>query len=248
MNSIKPAPNQISELSDSSNRIINQEDLYQFWSTIPCCKKIYVPNSSIIGQEVRSSILKMLREGINDQITTDEAPKKRYALNVADLLKYVNESVTAPPDKDSFSKQNIYFHIKALKDAKLVREIGQIRKGRHSVTYYGRTARMFLITDTDPQEETPLKGECCAKDKPIVDLVKELNPERNIKEIEDIFTKYRNEHNQKSDMIVAWIEKHEKLLTTMNADIIKIYTFLVKLCTNEIPAAKEITTLFKIHP
>ena len=170
MNSIEQTPNQISELSDSSNRIITQDDLYKFWSTIPCCKKIYVPNSSIIGQEVRSSILKILREGIDDQRNENEAPKKRYALNVADLLKYVNESVTAPPDKDSFSKQNIYFHIKALKDAKLVREIGQIRKGRHSVTYYGRTARMFLITDTDPQEETPLNGECCTKDKPILEL------------------------------------------------------------------------------
>jgi DNA-binding transcriptional ArsR family regulator len=100
----------------------------------------------------RLQILQILKEGIEDTITTesyDEDTKeriirqivqKRHCLSVFEMIKLSKEIDGSKP----LTKNQIYHHLPEMIDAGLIELYGVVRKGKRTTDYYRRTADNFV--------------------------------------------------------------------------------------------------------
>ena len=107
---------------------------------------------SAMHHPARLQILQILREGIEDTITTethneDSREKvirqlivKRNALSVNEIIKISNEQKNYEP----LTKNQIYHHLPEMVNANLVELYGVLKKGKRKTDYYRRTADNFV--------------------------------------------------------------------------------------------------------
>jgi DNA-binding transcriptional ArsR family regulator len=107
---------------------------------------------SAMHHPARLQILQILREGIDDTVTTetfDEDTRervirqlvvKRNILSVNEIIKISNENNGFEP----LTKNQIYHHMPEMIKADLVELYGVLRKGKRKTDYYRRTADNFV--------------------------------------------------------------------------------------------------------
>ncbi len=107
----------------------------------------------VIDDPVRLTIIKVLREGIPDTITTRTRDEKtgeliirqrevrRHALSVMEIVKLSAEDREFEP----VTKNQVYHHLPRLIETGFVIKYGTVRTGKRSTDYYRRTARGFVI-------------------------------------------------------------------------------------------------------
>ncbi|MFW9919326.1 MAG: hypothetical protein ACFFED_06990 [Candidatus Thorarchaeota archaeon] len=101
---------------------------------------------------VRIQILQMLREGIDDFVTTETADNKkmvltitksvikRHALSVTELIQLSNRE----EGYESLTKNQLYHHLPILMENGFVIEYGTVTTGKRTTKYYRRLAESFV--------------------------------------------------------------------------------------------------------
>lgn len=131
-----------------------REVLYSYWDEIKPFELITTPKDVIFSHEIRKSVIALLREGKMDE----EDKKIRHALNAREIQQLLEKKETEKkeekgeePEKVKISLQKLYFHLSKLEEADLLKTVTILKEGKHNITYYGRTARIFL--HWDPEKE-----------------------------------------------------------------------------------------------
>ncbi len=117
-----------------------------------------------LDDPVRLTILKTLKRGIPDTITTrtrDEESGdliirqrevKRHALSVIEIVK-----LSAMDDEiEPITKNQVYHHLPRLIEAGLVVKFGTVTTGKRTTDYYRRTARGFVMATAPRLTSTKL--------------------------------------------------------------------------------------------
>lgn len=106
----------------------------------------------VLQDPVRIQILHMLKDGIDDTITTESVDDtalvltiitkqvKRHELSTTELIRLSKEN----DDYESLTKNQIYHHLPVLIDHGFVMEYGTVTTGKRTTKYYRRTADTFV--------------------------------------------------------------------------------------------------------
>ena len=116
--------------------------LIDHWDKIPPFAYIDVPKDKYYSHPVRSEIIGLFREGIEEM-----SPKRklivRHALNVIEIKELLEKR------KDIvMSTTNLYFHLDVLQEIGLIKVVATLQKGPHGrnkVKYFGRMARNLFV-------------------------------------------------------------------------------------------------------
>ncbi|MFX0126255.1 MAG: hypothetical protein ACFFAE_21725 [Candidatus Hodarchaeota archaeon] len=116
--------------------------LFDYWEKIPSFAYIDVPKDKYYSHPVRSEIIGLLREGIEEK-SSEGKSKVRHALNVIEIkeLLKLRKDIT-------MSSTNIYFHLDTLLEIGLIKVVTTLQKGPHGrnkVKYFGRVARNLFV-------------------------------------------------------------------------------------------------------
>ena len=107
-----------------------------------------------LDDSARLSILRVLREGIPDTVTTKRRDEKtgdliirqreiqRHALSVVEIVKQSKKVEGA----EEVTKNQVYHHLPKLIDADYVVKYGTVTTGKRTTDYYQRTAKGFVLT------------------------------------------------------------------------------------------------------
>ncbi|TFG12993.1 hypothetical protein EU537_07640 [Candidatus Thorarchaeota archaeon] len=107
-----------------------------------------------LDDSARLSILRVLREGIPDTVTSKRRDEKtgdliirqreiqRHALSVVEIVKQSKKVEGA----EEVTKNQVYHHLPKLIDANYVVKYGTVTTGKRTTDYYRRTAKGFVVT------------------------------------------------------------------------------------------------------
>ena len=107
-----------------------------------------------LDDSARLSILRVLREGMPDTITTKKRDEKtgdliirqreiqRHALSVVEIVK----QSTKVEGAEEVTKNQVYHHLPKLIEADYVIKYGTVTTGKRTTDYYQRTAKGFVLT------------------------------------------------------------------------------------------------------
>jgi hypothetical protein len=116
--------------------------LIDHWDKIPAFAYIDVPKDKYYSHPVRSEILGLFREGIEETSPEDKS-MVRHALNVTEIKELLEKR------KDRvMSITNLYFHLDVLEEIGLIKVAATLQKGPHGrnkVKYFGRVARNLFV-------------------------------------------------------------------------------------------------------
>ena len=110
--------------------------------------------AAVLDEPVRLHILQVIREGIDDTITTESKDEngdkiirvrdvKRDALSVLEIVKLSTEC--CGPDVE-ITKNQVYHHLPTLEKYGYVIKFGTVTTGKRTTDYWRRTAKGFLLT------------------------------------------------------------------------------------------------------
>lgn len=205
----------------------NREEIiavFNHWAYVPVVKEIPEIEASFFSQDVRSSVLKVMADGLEDYDPVEGRKRYRHALTAKELQEGVKQELGR-----RVTLQNIYFHLDALsKDHDFVVEVASVKEGRHIRKYFGRTAKFFLFLSTDrdnAEESVPhMVGQ-------VWKVLRGENSTSTITE-EDVRTLvkgYWDEMRQRSKQAVTWIEQNENRLNRAEVDVKTLYLFLYEV-------------------
>ena len=116
--------------------------LIDHWDTIPAFAYIDVPKDKYYSSPVRSEIVGLFREGI-EETSPEGTSIVRHALNVTEIKDLLEKR------KDiAKSTTNLYFHLDVLEEIGLIKVVTTLQKGPHGrikVKYFGRVARNLFV-------------------------------------------------------------------------------------------------------
>ena len=119
--------------------------------------------AAILDEPVRYQILQVLREGIDDTVTTERVDEsgdkiirvrelKRDALSVIEIVKLSPNC--CGPDVE-ISKNQVYHHLPTLEKGGYVVKYGTVTTGKRTTDYWRRTAKGFVLTKGEWAGGTP---------------------------------------------------------------------------------------------
>jgi len=218
-------------LDKDKNPSADRSILLDFWRRVPAIKRCDIALHEVGRQIVRSIILETLRQGIEDTNETEEGISNvRHALSAQELLEKVNEQLT-----DSIKLSNVYFHLQKLQDAGFVETVATLREGKHDVTYFGRTAKIFLFGE--PQI-TDLEDTSSPWIKSLTNLLTYLSPKINTETATTLIQEYMQASIASHNATVTWIEKHEDLITQFNIDLQSLFRFFEAIGSSDAEIVK----------
>jgi len=110
--------------------------------------------ASVLDEPVRLHILQVLRNGIEDTITSEKKDEngdtiirvrdvKRNALSVLEIVKLSTDC--CGPDVE-ISKNQVYHHLPKLEEEGYVTKYGTVTTGKRTTDYWRRTSKGFVLT------------------------------------------------------------------------------------------------------
>ncbi|MGD2072592.1 MAG: helix-turn-helix transcriptional regulator [Candidatus Thorarchaeota archaeon] len=122
--------------------------------------------AEVIDDEVRYTIIRILRKGIPDTQTTEEYNEEtgeriirqkeitRHEMSVVEIVKMSQEH----EEIEEISKNQVYHHLPILIDAGYIVKYGTVTTGKRTTDYYRRTSRGFVLPKyTTTQNKKMLK-------------------------------------------------------------------------------------------
>ena len=189
-----------------------KKSLYLYWHKLPYFKTMdTILHSHVEESEVKSFIIKYIRDGIEDEFGKANNLSRRHAFTASEL----HSAYTKKQKGQKYSQSNFHFHINKLVEDGYLKEIVKLLEGRHYITYYGRTAIAFIgqydniLTETTVQEMWD----------PLRQLLKDMNPKTDPETI-----------NQKVDeslllmqdfyyRLFSWIEDNYPMIYKSKVDL-----------------------------
>ena len=178
--------------------------------------------------------------GILEKPSTQEKTEvRRRALSAKEILNYLRKE-----GEKQLSLHSVYFHLQKFVDAGYLKTIVILKEGRHNVTYFGRTARIFTYTD----EEEYIKKNIRLFNE-FAKVIKLKYPQRDLTGLDELVKDYVRLVNERDKRINEWVAKNENYLTECNPDIIE-FAYILNVLDLANPEyyeiAKKLTELFEI--
>lgn len=146
--------------------------LYTYWHELPYFKTIdSTVHSQVEESEIRSFIIKYIRDGIEDDFGRANDLLRRHAFTAKELHAAYSKKLNG----QKYSQSNFHFHIKSLVEDGYLKEIAKLLEGRHYISYYGRTAKSFFSQYDNILAASQIQEVF----DPIKELIISMNPETN---------------------------------------------------------------------
>ena len=191
---------------------VKKKSLYTYWHKLPYFITI---DSSIHSQveesEVRSFIIKYIRDGLEDEFGKKNNLDRRHAFTAKELHAAYSEKVNI----QKYSLSNFHFHIKNLVKDGYLKEVAKILEGRHYITYYGRTAIAF-IGQYDNILTASITQEVFG---PLKQLLKNMNPDLDTETINQLVDENILSMQDFYYRFFSWVEENYPLLYKSKVDI-----------------------------
>jgi len=190
-----------------------EETIFSHWQKIPVIKDIpEVMPEDLILQEVRSGILDIFRNGIEEYDEKRDLIRVRHVFSVKELHKLIKEKLSK-----KIKLSNVYFHLNQLKDREFVQIVATIKEGRQITHYYGRTAKLFLWGGKE--EKDP-------KINKFISLMQYFNPDLTSETIKELYESLMHTSLESHNRVKTWMENNIDTLTEQNMDTRDVYSFL----------------------
>ena len=188
--------------------------LYTYWHKLPYLKTMESANFSQVEEsEVRSFIIKYIRDGLEDEFSKKFHLARRHAFTAKEL----HTAYSKKENSQKYSLSNFHFHIKSLVEDGYLEEIAKILEGRHYIAYYGRTAIIFIgqyddiLTNSSAQD---VFG-------PLRQIAKDMNPEIESETIDQLIDENLLSFQDFFFRLFSWIKEKYPLLYESKVDIKK---------------------------
>jgi len=198
--------------SSEAQKEEKKKSLYTYWHELldfkPIDPKIH---SQVEESEIRSFIIKYIRDGIEDDFGKKHNLLRRHAFTAKELHSAYSRKLKG----QKYSQSNFHFHIKSLVDDGYLVEIAKFLEGRHYISYYGRTAKSFfgqydnIITASNVQDMFD----------PIKELIISMNPETNPETINQLIDENILEMQDFYYRFFSWVKEKYPHLYKSKVDI-----------------------------
>jgi hypothetical protein len=219
---------------------ISKSKFYSYWDEIDDIKLLAPSDFKKIRQQIRNAIIKVLTKGLEDRHKGKKVIRRVLSANeiqigVQNLLGL------------EVKKANLYFHLQVLEEIQAIEIVGNLALKKKLVSYYGKTAKAFLLTGQKEKPELDLLS-----DINFLKFLSYLNPNVSNSDIKNILTSIAKIEDHDTSVFVNWMDKYGELLKDQDIDFIAFYkliTFLkienpdVKNATNKL---SELLKLEKI--
>ncbi len=205
-----------SALSDNERSI-----LYSYWhedSTIDIFKiiplDIYRKNQE---KPITSQILDLLRKGIEDNSDLNIHGRRRYALSIHDILTIINQNIDESTSNDEFKpikKTALYYHRDYLLDSGLIKEVATFLEGKRHVTYYGRTAKAFIVSE-DEREYFHNPDE-------FRKTILQFNPKYNEKALDILMDTLASKMKVINHKTKVWLQTFQSDINKLDSDVFEL--------------------------
>jgi DNA-binding transcriptional ArsR family regulator len=193
------------------------QKLYDFWDSLPGAKVLNVPSKVFTSHPVRPAILRILREGMQeDNKATPLSKKTRHALNTKEIRRLLQEK-----EDIEMSQTNLYFHLNAMKRAGLIQVVSRILEGRHKVAYYGRVARTIIQRDPEDSLETYKR-----RFEEIGRLIEVKRPGFDTTQLDLMPGELLDIKKRRDRALGEWMASNEALMNAEGIDSLSIFGFL----------------------
>lgn len=205
----------------------DETEFLYYWQEIDIIRQ-FGPDQleGTIDQPVRKAIINILSEG-RTIIDEDGNERTLRVMNASQILEAINEIAESDSNKYGLNKikrSNLYYHVNALVDKGFLAEVGMIPKKNRLISYYGRTARVFLL-NYDHDKQPPMLD-----DGDLPRLMKAINPDLPDQKIDKVIDGLRLMY-QKVDPspIHNWFEENEQELRKSDIDIRHLHNVFHKI-------------------
>ncbi|MHA2230276.1 MAG: helix-turn-helix domain-containing protein [Candidatus Thorarchaeota archaeon] len=211
--------------------------LYSFWDSIPRIEFVNVSKEILESHPARKAILRILREGILEEtVPPSDDHRIRRAINADEIREMLEKSKMA-----KVSKTGMYFHLKVLEEAGLIKVVSRILEGRHRVAYYGRVARHLFISDPEMRLQ---KYESLFS--AVTKYAKARTPRSRVAHFRNIPKKYLKIKIERERMIGEWLVDNEDIITKLGLDLNELFD-AVKLIDSSNPVYLDLfSDLFEL--
>ncbi len=196
-----------------------KKTIFAHWQKIPVIKEIAesMPEELVL-QEVRSAILDILRNGIEEYDERRDLIEIRHVFSVKELHKLIREKISK-----KIKLSNVYFHLNQLKERGFVQIVTSIKEGRQITHFYGRTAKLFLWMG-ETLDETELTDDSIFHK--FMALMQHFNSDLTVETIETLYKSLLNTKQETHNRVKMWMENNLEKLTELNMDTRDVYNFL----------------------
>lgn len=215
------------QLSKEKIREEKRKLLYTYWNELQFTKIVdYASYDLLVRSEVKNFIIKYLRDGLVDDFGKEHNLSQRHAFSAKEL----HDAFSRQPKTKHYSPANFHFHIKSLLNDGFVKEVSKILEGRQYISYYGRTAITFTFNYDNHIGDIMQK----AIFSPMKLLIKELNPEMESDQIEELMNSNLKNIKDYFFRVRLWMKEYYTQLYNSKLDLhiffemIGIYSFLHK--------------------
>ena len=224
-------------MSDNIKKRFDPKDrkvLYDFWNSLPRIKFVKDAERVYYAHKARELILKTLGEGVKEvsEIGTEKNVIRR-ALSAQEIFQRIEDYKREKReirginwDEFDISLHNLYFHIQKLEEAELIHPVTILREGRHNVSYYGRSAQVFLFR-IEYEEYEKIKNAFHAMAK----LAPHIDSRLKSEEILQFYDNYVKIGQSHSNVLFEQLAELEKPLLEADVDPGDIANFIELLLT-----------------
>jgi predicted ArsR family transcriptional regulator len=234
----------VDEITDSLKGIILTEE-----GKKPQREIVFITNeerATILDEPVRYHILQVLREGINDTLTSEKIDEngdkiirvkdvKRDALSVLEIVKLSVEC--CGPDVE-ISKNQVYHHLPTLEKGGYVIKYGTVTTGKRTTDYWRRTAKGFFLTKGE------WGGGSATISKKIDSFVDTMFQAFDLKVPEDKRGKLKELMKKQVQMQSSWRTKIAELVKgdVADKDVLELYESLMNYYSSGYKEYRDVMT------
>lgn len=208
--------------------------LRNVWEETPLSVKVPKDDFKLLSQENRGLILKALNTGLYES----KYDYLRHILTAQEILDYIQKN-----HNEDFKLTNVYFHLQKLQEKNFIKEVTQIGTGKRPKTFYGRTAKIFVNSDSmeEDLENDPFYQK-------LFQIIHKLNPSISESKIKEPFNKINNlKWDKQAKTLESWFNKNKDILDEIDIDYTRLFLYLnyvLDFGSDYIPLNKELADMF----
>ena len=208
------------------NIVADESSFFSYWSSIDIIKEFSAEDlQGALDQPVRNVIINVLSEGIPVEFNGET--KRLRAMNASQILERVNEIAKTGYLKykiEEIKRSNLYYHLNELERVGCIQEVGLIPKKNRLISYYGRTARVFLLNYHNEKVPNFLEEEA------LPTLMQQVNKEISEQEAKQVIEGLKVMYQPvDTDPINSWIRDNERQLRETEIDIRDLHNTFWKI-------------------
>lgn len=198
---------------------LKQQKLFEYWDNL---KQIIMLDEDTFGktkQEVRKAINYAMLTGIKDTEPATGIQRKRHVLNAREIKEIAEEKL-----EKTIEKANLYFHLNEMEKIGIITVVDAMpitRESKRHTSYYGRTAKVFLLEVDKEREELPILHR-----EEFHQFLRILNPKLEKEEYQETIDKLAAINRYRHDLFKIWLEDNEHQLNQVDLDFKELYSLI----------------------